>query len=80
VKAALIAALALALAGCTLGDDRVTRSCDRSSDCFQAQGEICNLDTNQCEQRPDAGSPAMLENELDDEEQTTAPEEASHAE
>jgi len=76
VRAARIAALALALAGCTFGDDRVTRACDRSSDCFQAQGEVCNLDTNQCEQRPDAGSPASRE----DEEPAIAPEEASHAE
>jgi len=46
---ALALLLLLGVAGCTLGDDRVSRACKSSSDCFQAQGETCNVSTHQCE-------------------------------
>jgi hypothetical protein len=55
VRAAILIA-ALGLAGCTLGDERVSKSCTKAADCFQAQGEFCNTTTNECEVMPDAGA------------------------
>ena len=40
--------------GCTLFEDKPDRSCKVSSDCFQAQGEVCNTNTGKCESGPDA--------------------------
>ena len=31
--------------------------CRSDADCFQAQGEVCNLDTKRCEPGPDGGPP-----------------------
>lgn len=65
------ALLAIVLAsGCTLFDDPPDRSCRRHTDCFQAQGERCNLDTNECELVPDAAAreaePETLEAPIDE--------------
>lgn len=49
-----LAIAALLLGGCTLFDDPPDRSCKNSNDCFRAQGEVCNMTTNQCEVPPDA--------------------------
>jgi hypothetical protein len=57
VRAALIL-LAAALGACSLFDaDTPSRACRTDNDCFQAQGESCNLVTGQCGPRPDAGPP-----------------------
>lgn len=53
---AAILIVALVFAGCTLGDERVSKRCTRAVDCFQAQGEVCNTTTNECEVPPDAGA------------------------
>jgi hypothetical protein len=53
---AVILIVALGLGSCTLGDERVSRSCKIAADCFQAQGERCNTTTNECELVPDAGA------------------------
>jgi hypothetical protein len=53
VRRAIAALLALS-AGCALFEDRPDRSCKVSSDCLQAQGETCDIDTKTCVQRPDA--------------------------
>ena len=47
-----------AAGACTLFDeDPPDDTCTTDTDCFRAQGEVCNRDTNRCEQRPagDAG-------------------------
>jgi hypothetical protein len=50
--------LAAALGACSLFDaDTPSRACRTDNDCFQAQGESCNLVTGQCGPRPDAGPP-----------------------
>jgi hypothetical protein len=57
VRAAMIL-LAAALGACSFFDaDPPSRSCRSDLDCFQAQGESCNLVTGQCGPRPDAGPP-----------------------
>jgi hypothetical protein len=50
------ALLALLLSSCTLFDDRPDRTCKSDTDCFRAQGEVCNTSTNTCEDGPDAGT------------------------
>jgi len=53
VRAAVV--LALCLGGCAVFDDPPDRACTKDNECFQAQGETCNLDTKQCEVvEPDA--------------------------
>jgi hypothetical protein len=50
--------LAAVLGACSLFDaDTPSRACRTDNDCFQAQGESCNLVTGQCGPRPDAGPP-----------------------
>lgn len=61
LRAVIPAVLLLGLiqqGGCSLfHDDYPDDRCDRDSDCFEAQGEVCNLDTNRCEAGGvDAGS------------------------
>jgi hypothetical protein len=51
-----LAIAALLLGGCTLFDDRPDRSCRTTNDCFESQGERCNMDTHTCEIPPDAGA------------------------
>jgi hypothetical protein len=55
----LLSCLALAAllgSGCNLlDDDYPDESCESDSDCFRAQGEICNTATRTCEPRADAG-------------------------
>lgn len=59
VKLALAIALlsGLAATSCTLfDDDPPDDSCEVDTDCFRAQGEVCNQDTHRCEVRAaDAG-------------------------
>jgi len=59
VRWLLVLALASAAAGaCTLFDeDPPDDSCMADSDCFRAQGEVCNQQTYKCEVKPmaDAG-------------------------
>jgi hypothetical protein len=55
VKTIIAMICAVALAGCTLFDDRPDNSCKSNNDCFQAQGEVCNMTTKTCEVEPDAG-------------------------
>lgn len=60
VKLALAILLAVGLAtaatSCTLfDDDPPDDSCELDTDCFRAQGEVCNQDTHRCEVRADAG-------------------------
>ncbi len=40
--------------GCTLFEDKPDKSCKVSSDCFQAQGEICDTTKGVCVSGPDA--------------------------
>jgi hypothetical protein len=58
VRAAALAALAAVVlagfAGCSLFQDRPDRSCKKPSDCFQAQGETCDVMTSTCVAGPDA--------------------------
>lgn len=55
LTAAFILALAL-LGGCFLfHDDYPDRKCETNSDCFQAQGEVCNTQTKTCVSTVDAG-------------------------
>ena len=51
VKAAL---LLIVLSGCTLFEDKPDKSCKVSSDCFQAQGEVCDTTKGVCVSGPDA--------------------------
>jgi hypothetical protein len=56
----LLVLLALGLAGCTLfEDDPPDRTCDSNADCFEAQGEVCDVDTGECvvAASPDGGAP-----------------------
>ncbi len=58
VRWLLVLALALVPAGaCTLfDDDPPDDACMSSSDCFRAQGEVCNQETHRCEVKlTDAG-------------------------
>jgi hypothetical protein len=59
VRWLLVIALVVATAGgaCTLFDeDPPDDSCATDTDCFRAQGEICNQMTKRCEMKPvDAG-------------------------
>ena len=48
--------LLLAVSGCAVFEERPDRSCSSNSQCFRAQGEVCNLQTKQCEVAPDAGA------------------------
>jgi hypothetical protein len=44
------------ISACTLlEDDPPKNVCTKNSDCFQAQGEVCNLDKKVCEPKMDAG-------------------------
>lgn len=51
--------LALALlfaAGCSwLHDDYPDRTCEVNTDCFRAQGEVCDQDAGVCVAGPDGG-------------------------
>jgi hypothetical protein len=42
------------LGGCTLFESLPDRTCKASSDCFQAQGEMCDPDKKVCVAGPDA--------------------------
>jgi hypothetical protein len=42
---------------CALFSGPPENTCRGDGDCFQAQGEVCNLDTKRCEPGPDAGVP-----------------------
>ena len=60
VRWLLVFAFASAVAGaaCTLfDDDPPDDSCMANADCFQAQGEVCDMGTHKCVQKPmaDAG-------------------------
>ena len=49
-------AVAAVTGACTLFDeDPPDDSCATDTDCFRAQGEVCNQMTHQCEVKPDAG-------------------------
>ncbi len=53
---ALLFGLGLAATSCTLFDeDPPDDSCAADTDCFRAQGEVCNQQTHRCEVRADAG-------------------------
>lgn len=53
---ALVIAGSLGLGGCFLfHDDYPDDSCETTDDCFAAQGEVCNIETNTCEVPADAG-------------------------
>jgi hypothetical protein len=48
-RTALAGVAAVMLAGCALfGDAYPDRSCRRNTDCFQAQGEVCDEATSTC--------------------------------
>ncbi len=65
MKAAIaVAAALLLLPGCALFEDRPDRSCKNNIDCFQAQGERCNVTTKTCEIPADAA--ALLDEDGDD--------------
>jgi hypothetical protein len=50
--------LALLLSGCPLSHgDYPGTACDKDSDCFIGQGEVCNQETRQCQVMIDAGPP-----------------------
>lgn len=63
VRWLVILAFAVAGAGaCTLFDEEPPGdSCTQDTDCFRAQGEVCNRQTNTCEPRPDAGVDAGVD-------------------
>ena len=51
-----VAFLALLLVGCPLSHgDYPGTACEKDSDCFIGQGEICNQDSHQCQVMIDAG-------------------------
>jgi hypothetical protein len=51
-----LALLALLCAGCPLSHgDFPGTACERDSDCFIGQGEMCNQETRQCQVMVDAG-------------------------
>lgn len=59
-RLALVFAAALMLPGCFWSHDAYPgRACQEDSDCFQAQGEVCDTQTNRCVQagEPDAALP-----------------------
>jgi hypothetical protein len=64
VKLVFVLGLAMCTAaGCALFSEGPPENfCRADGDCFQAQGEVCNLDTKQCEPGdgipPDAASDA----------------------
>jgi hypothetical protein len=45
---------AVALGGCSLFETLPDKSCSKTADCFQAQGETCDLATHTCVAAPDA--------------------------
>jgi hypothetical protein len=48
--------LSLCVGACTLFDeDPPDDTCESDTDCFRAQGEVCNQMTHECEVKPDAG-------------------------
>ena len=49
-----LALLFVLLSGCTLFESLPDKSCKVSSDCFQAQGEVCDPDKKVCVAGPDA--------------------------
>ena len=54
--AVVVLVAASAIGACALLDDDVPENeCEIDSDCFRAQGEVCNSETNMCEPRMDAG-------------------------
>lgn len=54
--AVIMLAAALAIGACALLDDGPPENeCEIDADCFRAQGEVCNDDTNMCEPQMDAG-------------------------
>jgi hypothetical protein len=58
VRAAVLLALAIgaAIGACNLlDDDPPTNTCSADTDCFRAQGEVCNKQTHVCEPKSDAG-------------------------
>jgi hypothetical protein len=50
-------AFAAAVAGCALFSEVPENTCRSNADCFQAQGETCNMETKKCEPPPDAAVP-----------------------
>jgi hypothetical protein len=53
-------AVVLAAAGCALfSEGPPENTCRGNGDCFQAQGEVCNLETKRCEPGPDGGVPPV---------------------
>lgn len=63
---ATLALIAATIGGCALfSEGPPDNFCRSDADCFRAQGEVCNLDTKQCELGdggvpvPDAGTDAM---------------------
>jgi hypothetical protein len=59
--------MSLLLGGCALFDDPPDRACTKDADCFQAQGETCNLATKECEVvEPDAGAAQDPADEVDE--------------
>jgi hypothetical protein len=44
----------LALGACSLFESLPDKSCSKVQDCFQAQGETCDLTTHTCVAGPDA--------------------------
>jgi hypothetical protein len=56
--AVAIVAVVVGAASCALfSEGPPENTCRGDGDCFQAQGEVCNLDTKRCEPGPDAGVP-----------------------
>ena len=50
------ALIVLLVTGCTLFDDDPPKNtCKVDTDCFRAQGEVCNQQKHVCEPGPDAG-------------------------
>ncbi len=53
---AAVCSVALGFSGCFLfHEDYPDDTCESDMDCFRAQDEVCNLETNTCEPRADAG-------------------------
>jgi hypothetical protein len=63
----ILALLFIATSGCTLFESTPDRTCKVSSDCFQAQGEVCDQDKKVCVAGPDARpiAPASTSSEQD---------------
>ena len=60
----LLLVCAIALGGCSLFEDLPDKKCTMQSDCFVAQGEVCDTNKGVCVQGPAAQIATPLTDEV----------------